>query len=165
VEPAPVAALVAPGTEVSVPDAPLAPHEVVPAAVASPVLAVAAAEAVAPADPVRATAPARAGIDPFPVTWAAAGGAEAAMAVSLLSGSRRIEPRAATPRAVVEPLQQMVPPGERRGARILTAMVSMAAVEGGPRATDRVASRLSEERLYDQIERFGARGAGVNVRF
>jgi hypothetical protein len=65
----------------------------------------------------------------------------------------------------VEPLQQMVPPGERRGARILTAMVSMTAVEGGPRATDRVASRLSEQRLYDQIERFGARGAGVNVRF
>lgn len=165
VEPPPAAALVAPGTEVSVPDAPVAPHEVVPAAVASPVLAVAAAEAVAPADPVRATAPALAAIDPFPVTWASAGGAEAAMAVSLLGGSRRIEPRAATPRAVVEPLQQMVPPGERRGARILTAMVSMAAVEGGPRATDRVASRLSEERLYDQIERFGARGAGVNVRF
>jgi hypothetical protein len=44
-------------------------------------------------------------------------------------------------------------------------MVSMTAVEGGPRATDRVASRLSEQRLYDQIERFGARGAGVNVRF
>jgi len=31
--------------------------------------------------------------------------------------------------------------------------------------SERFASRLSEERLYDQIERFGARGAGVNVRF
>lgn len=68
-------------------------------------------------------------------------------------------------RPTVEPLQQITPPGERRGARILTAMVSMASVEHAMRTTERAASRLSEEQLYEQIHRFGARGAGVNLKF
>jgi hypothetical protein len=87
---------------------------------------------------------------------------------SLLSSATqfsRIEARAVTARAAVEPLQQITPPSERRGTRILTAMVSMASVENAMRATERAASRLSEEQLYEQIQRFGARGAGVNVRF
>lgn len=77
----------------------------------------------------------------------------------------RVEARAVTARPAVEPLQQITPPSERRGTRILTAMVSMASVENAMRATERAASRLSEEQLYEQIQRFGARGAGVNVKF
>jgi hypothetical protein len=153
--------------ELAAPDWSVLAPEVVPAGVEPVALAVAAAAVVAPAGPVpeAAPAPALVAMDSFPMTWAAAGRAETVAAGSLLGASNRFEARAPNARSVVEPLQQMVPPGERRGARILTAMVSMTAVEGGPRATDRVASRLSEQRLYDQIERFGARGAGVNVRF
>lgn len=160
-------ALVVPVVQAAAPDRFVPAPEVAPVGVEPVALAVAAASVVAPAGPVpeAAPAPALVAMDSFPLTWAAAGRAETVAAGSLLGGSNRFEARAPNARSVVEPLQQMVPPGERRGARILTAMVSMAAVEGGPRATDRVASRLSEQRLYDQIERFGARGAGVNVRF
>jgi hypothetical protein len=138
-----------------------------PAPEAAPVLVepTAVAVAVTPAVPAREVAPAVGAFNSFLLTWAATGPAEPLVAGSLLGGTKRLEPRSASSRAVVEPLQQMVPPSERRGARMLTAMVSAAAVENGPRATERLASRLSEERLYDQIERFGARGAGVNVRF
>ena len=136
------------------------------AAVPAPALE-AAAEAVSPAvtggEP--AAAPARVAKDALPAAWAAGGQTETLVAASLLGGTKRFEPRASNARSVVEPLQQMVPPGERRGTRILTAMVAAGAGENGPRASERFASRLSEERLYDQIERFGARGAGVNVRF
>lgn len=85
---------------------------------------------------------------------------------TLLSSSSRFEDRV-TPAAklTVEPLHQITLPSERRGSRILTAMVSMASVENAMRTTERAASRLSEEQLYDQISRFGARGAGVNVKF
>ncbi|MBM3842788.1 MAG: hypothetical protein FJ397_05910 [Verrucomicrobia bacterium] len=130
-------------------------------------VALAAAEAVSPAVTVGepAAAPARVAKDALPAAWAAGGQTETLVAASLLGGTKRFEPRASNARSVVEPLQQMVPPGERRGTRILTAMVAAGAGENGPRASERFASRLSEERLYDQIERFGARGAGVNVRF
>ncbi len=160
-------AWVVPVVQAAAPDRFVPAPEVAPAGVETVALAVAAASVVAPAGPVpeAAPAPALVAIDSFPMTWAAAGRVETVAAGSLLGAANRFEARAPNARSVVEPLQQMVPPGERRGARILTAMVSMAAVEGGPRATDRVASRLSEQRLYDQIERFGARGAGVNVRF
>ena len=168
-ETVPVASVAPPGTDlVAVASVPVPAPEVAPAvedrAPVAPV-AVVAAERVAPAVPVREPAPALVAMDSFPLTWAAAGQAGTLAAGSLLGGAHRMEPRAANARAVVEPLQQMIPPGERRGARILTAMVSTGTAENGPRASERLASRLSEERLYDQIERFGARGAGVNVRF
>lgn len=163
VEAGPVAARLAPVAEASAPAAVAPAREVEPVALETAAVAAVTPEAEAPSASVRA--PALVAMDSFPLTWAGAVGAEPAMAVTLLGGARRMEPRVATSRPVVEPLQQMVPPGERRGARILTAMVSVASVDSGPRATDRAASRLSEERLYDQIERFGARGAGVNVRF
>jgi hypothetical protein len=38
-------------------------------------------------------------------------------------------------------------------------------METAMRSTERAAGRLSEQRLQEQIQRFGARGAGVNVRF
>jgi len=85
---------------------------------------------------------------------------------TLLSSGSRFEGRVApATKLTVEPLHQITPPSERRGSRILTAMVSMASVESAMRTTERAASRLSEEQLYDQIHRFGARGAGVNVKF
>lgn len=90
---------------------------------------------------------------------------ETLMARTLLHASSRLEVPAMPARPTVEPLQQITPPGERRGARILTAMVSMASVEHAMRTTERAASRLSEEQLYEQIHRFGARGAGVNLKF
>jgi len=165
----PAAAVAAPGAEmVAVAALPAPALEVAPTveqgALVEPV-AVAAAAAVTPAVLVREPAPDRAAKHSFPATWAAAGQTESLMAASLLGGTRRFEPRVPNARPVVEPLQQMVPPGERRGTRLLTAMVSAGAGENGPRVSERFASRLSEERLYDQIERFGARGAGVNVRF
>lgn len=92
--------------------------------------------------------------------------AEPFVSRSLLGAtSSRFEARAMPAKPAVEPLQQITPPAERRGARILAAMVSSATVENAKRATERAASRLSEEHLYDQIQRFGARGAGVSVKF
>ncbi len=165
----PLAAGIAPAVEsVAVAALPEAAVEVAPAReqrVGIEPVAVAAVDTVAPAVPVRELAPALVAMNGSPAQWTAVGQAETLMAVSLLGGAKRFEPRALNPRVVVEPLQQIVPPGERRGTRILTAMVSSGTVANGARTTDRLASRLSEERLYDQIERFGARGAGVNVRF
>lgn len=91
--------------------------------------------------------------------------AEIQVSRSLLSSVARFEARMPAVRSAVEPLKQITPPAERRGARILTAMVTVGSVENAMRTTERAASRLSEERLYDQIQRFGARGAGVSVRF
>jgi hypothetical protein len=84
---------------------------------------------------------------------------------ALLGGATRLEARAPASRAVVEPLRQMTPPADRRGSRILTALVSMASVENAMRTTERAANRLSEEQLYEQIRRVGAVGAAVNVKF
>jgi hypothetical protein len=84
---------------------------------------------------------------------------------ALLGGATRLEARAPASRVAVEPLRQMTPPADRRGARILTAMVSMASVENAMRTTERAATRLSEEQLYEQIRRVGAVGAAVNVKF
>jgi hypothetical protein len=45
-------------------------------------------------------------------------------------------------------------------------MVSMASLESSMRTTERAASRIAEERLYDdQISRFGARGDRLQVKF
>lgn len=82
-----------------------------------------------------------------------------------LGGGTRVEARAPASRVTVEPLRQITPPADRRGSRILTAMVSMSSVENAMRTTERAASRLSEEQLYDQIRRVGAVGAAVNVKF
>jgi len=76
------------------------------------------------------------------------------------------ETRAAPARTAVEPLQQMTPPGEKSRSRLLTAMVSYSPAQNhSHRANERSPSRITEERLYDQINRFGARGAGVQVKF
>lgn len=66
-------------------------------------------------------------------------------------------------RAAIEPLQQITPPGERAHARFTTAMVKPV-VETRMRTSDEIGSRLPEDRLYEQVRRFGARGAGLNIK-
>jgi hypothetical protein len=99
------------------------------------------------------------------IGWSAGAAVEPVLSRSLLAASTRFEARAFPARPAIEPLKQITPPSERRGARILTAMVSMASVENAMRTTERAANRLSEEQLYEQIRRVGAFGAGVNVKF
>lgn len=84
---------------------------------------------------------------------------------TLLAQNNGFDARPVVARAVVEPLQQMTPPGESRRSRILTAMVATAASDSSYRTTERAASRIAEDRLYDQIQRFGARGDRVNLKF
>lgn len=84
---------------------------------------------------------------------------------TLLNAATGFEARAMPVRLAVEPLQQMTPPSDTRRARLLTAMVSTTSLESSMRTTERAASRIDEERLYDQIHRFGARGDRVQVKF
>ena len=91
---------------------------------------------------------------------------EPAMGRGLLTNATsNFEARAMPARATVDPLQQMTPPGERSRSRLLTAMVSMTSLEAPARTGERIADRISEERLYDQVHRFDARGAGVSMKF
>lgn len=84
----------------------------------------------------------------------------------LLVGASGFEARAMPPRTPIEPLQQMTPPSESRRSRILTAMVSKSSLEASSQTTERAASRMiSDERTFDQIHRFGARGDRVQVKF
>ena len=84
---------------------------------------------------------------------------------TLLDVSSGFEMRVMPPRTAIEPLQQMTPPSDTRRSRLLTAMVSTASLETSTRTTARAASRIEEERLYDQIHRFGARGDRVQMKF
>jgi hypothetical protein len=92
-------------------------------------------------------------------------GSEPLASQNLLAVATGFETRAMPARVAVEPLQQMTPPGDTRRSRLLTAMVSTASLEASVRTTERAANRLAEERLYDQMSRFGARGDRVQVRF
>jgi hypothetical protein len=82
----------------------------------------------------------------------------------LLAAATGFEARAMPARSR-DPLQQMVSPSDRSRAKLLTAMVSMSPSEVSVRSAERASHRISEDRLYDQIHRFGARGAGVNMKF
>lgn len=91
-----------------------------------------------------------------------------ALGIGLLSVAphRGFESRALPARpAVVDPLQQMTPPSELRRSRYLTAMVSAASEDSLDRTTARMAQRISGEELYEQVQRFGTRGGGLNVKF
>ena len=83
----------------------------------------------------------------------------------VLAAGSGFDARAMPARTTVEPLQQMTTPTESRRSRMLTAMVSMASLETSARTTERVASRIDEERLYDQVHRIGARGDRLSVKF
>ena len=84
---------------------------------------------------------------------------------TLLDVASGFEMRVMPPRTAIEPLQQMTPPSDTRRSRLLTAMVSTASLETSTRTTARAASRIEEERLYDQIQRFGARADRVQMKF
>jgi hypothetical protein len=90
-------------------------------------------------------------------------GSEPVLARTLLS-TPGTEPRTAF-RAPIEPLHQITSPTERRRSNLLTAMVSMTSYEVPARTTERAASRLSQDELYDRFHRFDARGAGVMMKF
>lgn len=96
---------------------------------------------------------------------AAVGTPEPVVMGRLLGGANGFEARAMPARTTVDPLQQMTPPADSRRSRLLTAMVSSAALETSVRSTERAANRFAEEGVYDQIQRFGARGDRVHVRF
>ncbi len=83
----------------------------------------------------------------------------------MTAASTGFEARGLPVRLAVEPLQQITPPSERSRMKLLTAMVSMSASDAASRTGERAADRISEERLYDQVSRFGARGAGVSMKF
>jgi hypothetical protein len=95
----------------------------------------------------------------------ASGVLENAQTPHLLANAAGFENRVVAARSTVEPLHQMTPPGERTRAKLLTAMVAMASANLPARSSERVSDRLSEDRLYDQVRRFGARGAGVSMKF
>jgi hypothetical protein len=99
------------------------------------------------------------------VNLGSAGASETPVSTHLLGGGSGFESRALPARTTVEPLQQMSSPGETRRARLLTAMVSMASMDPSARTTERAANRIAEEDLYDQVQRFGARGDRLHVKF
>lgn len=92
-------------------------------------------------------------------------GTETEVSRSLLVKNDDFDARPASARVAIEPLQQMTPPSDSRRSRLLTAMVSTASSESSYRTSERAASRIDEERLYDQINRFGARGDRMNWKF
>jgi hypothetical protein len=84
---------------------------------------------------------------------------------SLLSSANGFDGKEAVSHITIEPLQQMSLPSDTRRSRLLTAMVSTASLETSMRTTERAASRIAEDRLYDQVHRFGAKGDRVQVKF
>lgn len=91
---------------------------------------------------------------------------EAAAVRGLLGKARTFDARVATSRpAAVEPLQQMTHPSEVRLARYRSPMVVTVAEDAGERTGERVARRISGDRLYEHIGRIGARGDSVSWKF
>jgi hypothetical protein len=89
----------------------------------------------------------------------------AALPKGLLAVAKTFDSGVSSARPTVEPLHQITPPSERGRSRIFTAMISMTPAEAPSRSSDRVIGQLDEERLYDQVRRFGARGAGMRISF
>ena len=91
-----------------------------------------------------------------------------ALGIGLLSVTPRrgFESRALPARsAAIDPLQQMTPPSDFRRSRYLTAMVSTTSEDSLDRTTARMAQRISGDELYEQVQRFGTRRGGLNVKF
>jgi len=104
--------------------------------------------------------------DRIAANLAAAQAAEPVITRSLLGAARGFETRALPARAAaVDPLAQMTHPSEARRARIQSAMVSMAAPEVPARTGARTASRISDERLYEQPQRLNGRGDRFSIKF
>lgn len=86
-----------------------------------------------------------------------------------VSASRGFESRVLPARTpVVEPLAQMTPPADVRRARYLgTALPVVAtAKQITPRSSERLASRIADERLYESLgNRLGVGGDRIMVKF
>ncbi|MDE3084283.1 MAG: hypothetical protein KGJ37_03560, partial [Verrucomicrobiota bacterium] len=72
-------------------------------------------------------------------------------------------------RPTAEPLTQVAPPGEIRRARILAALADTRSGHIEPvaftRTRERIASRLADENLEDDISRLGVGGDRVSFKF
>lgn len=81
-----------------------------------------------------------------------------------LGAARGFETRALPARATaVEPLAQMAPSEARRSRQFAAAMpVAFNTYSGN---SEKIARRISDERLYDTVSRFRASGDRVNVKF
>jgi hypothetical protein len=81
-----------------------------------------------------------------------------------LGSARGFETRALPGRtATVEPLSQVAPSEARRSRQFAAAMpVAFNTYSGN---SEKIARRISDERLYDTVSRFGARADRVNVKF
>jgi len=66
---------------------------------------------------------------------------------------------------VRDPLAQISTPGDSRRARLLTTSLPVMATAVSVGSSDRVARRLTEERLYDTITRIGLKGDRVAIKF
>lgn len=115
-------------------------------------------------------APDDAGISPsarsIAANLAAVEAAEAVAVRGLLGHARSFDTRALATRAVaVEPLQQMTHPSEVRLARYRSPLVVTVAEDSVDRTGERVARRISADRLYEHIGRIGARGDSVSLKF
>lgn len=97
----------------------------------------------------------------LPASFAGSTPGEPVLARTLLATSTFDAPSQSRP--AVEPLQQLTLPGDRARTKLLTAMVKPVA-ETRARTSDEIGSRLPEDRLYEQVRRFGARGAGLNIK-
>lgn len=100
----------------------------------------------------------------------AAQAAEPAIARSLLSRGQGFENRGLTAKvAMIEPLARMKAPSNATFAKINSALMNASfKVDNSAVTSERAASRLSEEQLYDHVSRFrangGNHGLGLDTR-
>jgi len=66
-----------------------------------------------------------------------------------------------------EPLANMTTPSEERRSRLMASAVPARATGGGfsERVSERLASRLSDDRLYEQLSRYGVGATAVSIKF
>jgi hypothetical protein len=67
--------------------------------------------------------------------------------------------------ATVEPLAQMTTPADARRAKLLSAMATSYSNDTPNRISERVARRISDDRLYDSVHRIDAKGNSVALKF
>jgi hypothetical protein len=78
------------------------------------------------------------------------------------------EPQAASAGAPIEePLVQMTSPSEERRSRFMGSALpaSVSSGDAPVQVSDRLVSRLSDDRLYESINRYGAEASSVSIKF
>jgi len=86
------------------------------------------------------------------------------LARKFLGQARGYEARVASRAQVVEPLSQMSLPSDVRRSRLLASALPVSTAAPA-RTSDRVPSRLSEDRLYDSVSRYGVGGNTLSIKF